>query len=167
MIVSSSIGTIGAGLCDTLGLDSPSSTWIGYQALAGIGVGLGFQVPIIVAQASVDPEDISSASALILFFQTVGGSFFVAAGQSAFENRLISSLPKNAPGVSAAQAVQTGAASLRKVFTGAQLTGIIASYLEGIQLSFAIAIILIGLSIVAAFLAPFKKVDSMKAKVGA
>ncbi|KAL8790902.1 MAG: hypothetical protein Q9213_000327 [Squamulea squamosa] len=166
MILASILGTIGTGLCYTLGLDSPSSQWIGYQALAGIGIGLGFQIPIIVAQASVDPEDISSASALILFFQTVGGSFFVAAGQSAFENRLISSLPKNAPGVSPAQAVQTGATSLRDVFHGAQLTGIIASYLEGIQLSFAIAIALIGFSIVAAVLAPFKKVDAMKA-VGA
>ncbi|KAL8998606.1 MAG: hypothetical protein Q9169_002357 [Polycauliona sp. 2 TL-2023] len=163
MVVSTVLATIGTGLCYTLGLNSPSSQWIGYQALAGIGIGLGFQVPIIVAQASVDPEDISSASSLILFFQTIGGSFFVAAGQSAFENRLISSLPINAPGVSTAQAVQTGATSLRDVFSGAQLTGIVASYLEGIKLSFAIAIALTGASIIPAIVAPFRKVDSMQA----
>ncbi|KAL8654040.1 MAG: hypothetical protein Q9226_003585 [Calogaya cf. arnoldii] len=160
MILSSILGTVGAGLCYTLGVGSPSSQWIGYQALAGIGIGLGFQIPIIVAQASVDPEDISSASALILFFQTIGGAFSVAAGQSAFENRLISSLPTNAPGVSVTQTVQTGATDLRQVFSGADLTGIVASYLEGIQLSFAIAIALLGASIFAALLTPFKRIES-------
>ena len=167
MIAASILGTIGTGLCYTLGLDSPSSQWIGYQALAGIGIGLGLQIPIIVAQASVEPEDISSASALILFFQTIGGSFFVAAGQSVFENRLISSLASNAPDVSVPQVVETGATSLREVFSGVQLAGIVASYLEGIRLSFAIAIALIGASLIAAVLAPFKKVDSTKGMGGA
>ncbi|CAL8582375.1 hypothetical protein XPA_008042 [Xanthoria parietina] len=166
MIASSVLSTVGAGLCYTLDLDSPSSQWIGYQALCGIGIGLGFQIPIIIAQASVDPEDISSTSSIILFFQTLGGSFFVAAGQSAFENRLISSLPANAPDVSATQAVQTGASALRDVFSGAQLTGIVASYLEGIQLSFAIAIALLGASVIAAVLAPFKKIDTTNAAGG-
>lgn len=58
--------TIGAGLIFTLGLTSPPSMWIGYQILAGIGVGLGIQVPIIAAQASVEPIDISSITAMIL-----------------------------------------------------------------------------------------------------
>ncbi|KAL8883162.1 MAG: hypothetical protein Q9192_007401, partial [Flavoplaca navasiana] len=163
MIAASILGAIGTGLCYTLDLDSPSSQWIGYQALAGIGIGLGLQIPIIVAQASVEPEDISSASALILFFQTIGGSFFVAAGQSVFENRLIRSLASNAPDVSVSQVVETGATSLREVFSGAQFAGIVASYLEGMRLSFAIAIALIGASLIAAVLAPFQKVDSTKA----
>ncbi|KAL8667149.1 MAG: hypothetical protein Q9168_007327 [Polycauliona sp. 1 TL-2023] len=163
MVGGSVLATIGAGLCYTLDVDSPSSHWIGYQALAGIGVGLAFQVPIIVAQASVEPEDISSVSALILFFQTLGGAFMVAAGQSAFENRLISSLPANAPGVSTTQAVQTGASALRDVFSGAQLTGIVASYLEGIKLSFAIAVALLGASVFAGVMAPWKRIDSTQA----
>lgn len=58
--------TIGAGLIFTLGLTSPPSMWIGYQILAGIGVGLGIQVPIIAAQAVVEPIDISSITAMIL-----------------------------------------------------------------------------------------------------
>ncbi|KAL8775751.1 MAG: hypothetical protein Q9203_003776 [Teloschistes exilis] len=158
MIVSSVLGTIGAGLIYTLGQGSPSSHWIGYQALTGIGLGLGLQIPIIVAQASVDPEDISSASALILFFQTIGGSFFVAAGQAAFENRLLQSLPHNAPGISPAKVVATGATSLRDTFTPEQLPGIIASYLSGIHLAFALAVGLIGFSLLAALAAPWRKI---------
>ncbi|KAL8729611.1 MAG: hypothetical protein Q9181_004943 [Wetmoreana brouardii] len=79
MIISSVIETIGVGLIYTLGVGSSPSHWMRYQALTGIGPGLGslgFQVPIIIAQASVDPENFSSASTLILFFQPIGGSFF-------------------------------------------------------------------------------------------
>lgn len=58
--------TIGCGLIFTLGLNSPSSMWIGYQVLAGIGIGLCIQVPIIATQAVVEPEDISSVTAMTL-----------------------------------------------------------------------------------------------------
>ena len=66
MIVGAAIATLGAGLIFTLKIGSPSSHWIGYQVLAGIGLGAGFQIPIIVAQASVDTSDMSSVSAIIL-----------------------------------------------------------------------------------------------------
>ena len=58
--------TIGSGLIFTLGLNSPSSMWIGYQVLAGIGIGLCIQVPIIAAQATVEPDDIAIATAMVL-----------------------------------------------------------------------------------------------------
>ncbi|KAL8689624.1 MAG: hypothetical protein Q9218_004750 [Villophora microphyllina] len=160
MIISSVFGTIGTGLLYTLGVGSSSSHWIGYQVLTGIGIGLGLQIPIIIAQASVEPEDLSSASALVLFFQTIGGSFFVAAGQAAFENRLIGSLPQNAPTVDPAQVVATGATALRDTFSPEQLPGIIASYLSGIHLAFALAIGLIGFSLLAALAAPWRKLDT-------
>ncbi|KAL8682709.1 MAG: hypothetical protein Q9186_001305 [Xanthomendoza sp. 1 TL-2023] len=162
MIISSVLGTVGAGLIYTLGVGSPASHWIGYQALTGIGLGLGFQIPISVAQASVEPQDISSASALVLFFQTLGGSLFVAAGQTAFENRLISSLPQNAPGVDPGEVILVGATALRQTYSGAELQGIIASYLSGIHLAFAISIASIGLSLLAAVFAPWKKFDALR-----
>ncbi|KAL8650653.1 MAG: hypothetical protein Q9210_003700 [Variospora velana] len=163
MITASVLGTIGTGLLYTLEVGTGSSKWIGYQALTGIGLGLGFQIPIIVAQASVEPEDISSASALILFFQTIGGSFFVAAGQTAFVNQLLKVASQRVPDVDPAQVVLTGATSLREVFSAEQLPGIIASYLSGIHLTFAIATGLIGASLLAAVLAPWRKIDATKA----
>ncbi|KAL8740901.1 MAG: hypothetical protein Q9190_006440 [Brigantiaea leucoxantha] len=166
MIVSSIIGTIGVGLIYTLDVGSPSSKWIGYQALAGIGLGLGFQIPIIVVQASVEPEDISSASSILLFFQTIGGSFFVAAGQTAFANRLVSSIPRNAPGIDPGQVVATGATQIRSSFPADKVSGIILSYLDGVQVAFAISIALVGFSLVSALLAPWRRIDAMKA-VGA
>lgn len=66
LIAGGALTTVGAGLIFTLGLNSPSSMWIGYQILAGIGIGLCIQVPIIAAQAVVEPCDLSSATAMIL-----------------------------------------------------------------------------------------------------
>ncbi|KAL9025801.1 MAG: hypothetical protein Q9196_005437 [Gyalolechia fulgens] len=163
MIVASAMGTIGSGLVYTLGIGTGSAKWIGYQVLAGAGFGLGFQIPVIVAQASVEPEDISSASALILFFQTIGGSFLVAAGQSAFVNRLLETLPRNAPGVLPVKVIVTGASSLREAFSPEELPGIIASYLSGVRLTFALATGFIGFSFLAALLSPWRKIDAMKA----
>lgn len=60
------ISTIGAGLIYTLDIGSPSSQWIGYQALAGIGIGLALQVPIIANQAFVKMSEISSVTAITL-----------------------------------------------------------------------------------------------------
>jgi MFS family permease len=66
MLLSSISATIGAGLIYTLDVGTPSARWIGYQILAGVGLGLGFQLPIIVAQATVDTSDLSSATAIVL-----------------------------------------------------------------------------------------------------
>ena len=66
------LSAIADGLLYTLDIGSTSSQWIGYQALAGFGVGLGIQAPIITGQASVEMSDISSVTAIILFFQTIG-----------------------------------------------------------------------------------------------
>ena len=50
----------------TLKADFGSSAWIGYQVLAGIGLGLCFNVYIIVFQQIVKPEEIATATAILL-----------------------------------------------------------------------------------------------------
>lgn len=66
MIAASVLSTIGCGLLYTLSPHSTSGQWIGYQALAGLGIGLALQLPVISAQAVVAPTDLSSATAMIL-----------------------------------------------------------------------------------------------------
>lgn len=66
LLIGSIITTIGTGLIYTLDIGSSSSKWIGYQALAGIGIGLAFQVPMIANQAFVEMSEISSVTAVTL-----------------------------------------------------------------------------------------------------
>ncbi|QDS72672.1 hypothetical protein FKW77_002901 [Venturia effusa] len=146
-------GTIGSGLLYTLGVHSPSSQWIGYQALAGIGIGLGVQVPIIVSQAVSLPQDISSITAIMIFYQTISGAVFVSVGQSVFANKLIHTVPQLVPGVDPKLVVATGATELRKVFDPSQLPGVIASYMAGLKDAYALSIALAGLAVVVSAIA--------------
>ena len=57
LVAGSVLTIISSGLIYTLRIDPGAKSWIGYQAMAGIGLGLTFQTPIIVAQAIVNPVD--------------------------------------------------------------------------------------------------------------
>jgi hypothetical protein len=50
----------------TLDIGSPSSRWIGFQVLSGIGLGLCFQVPIMVGQALAAAEDVATVTAILM-----------------------------------------------------------------------------------------------------
>lgn len=82
----------------------------------------------------------------------LGGAFGLAAAQSAFANRIISTLPTSAPGIDPFIVTGTGATELRKVFTPEQLTGILVAYMQGIKAAFAVAIGMVG---VAVLVSPF------------
>ena len=146
MLVGGILATVGSGLIFTLNIGSPSSQWIGYQVLTGLGIGIGLQVPIIVAQATSDPSDLSSATAMILFAQTIGGAFFVSAGQAALSNILISHIKTYDPTVNPQLLLATGATQLRDVFSAEQMVGILEAYMDGLHAAFAIGITLAGLA---------------------
>ena len=158
MLVGSTLATIGGGLIYTLDLGTSSSHWIGYQALAGIGIGLSIQVPIIANQAFVKVSEISSVTAVTLFFQTIGGAFFVSAGQTAWANRLLSRLPVTAPSVNPKLVVATGATQLRTVFTEEQIPGILVAYMDGLKITFALVVALAGITVPIALFAKWKNV---------
>ncbi|KAJ9626359.1 hypothetical protein H2203_003991 [Taxawa tesnikishii (nom. ined.)] len=153
MVLGGILTTVGAGTVYTLNIGSPSSHWIGYQALAGIGLGLTFQIPIIVGQGTAKPEDVSSVTAIILFFQCISGAVFIAVAQALFTNRLLKTVAANTPGVSPAEVVMTGATELRKVFSAEQLPGILKSYMAGLRDAYALSIALGGVAAVIAIVA--------------
>ena len=91
-------------------------------------------------------------------FQTVGGAFFVSAGQTAFANRLLDRVPITAPGVSPSLVVSTGATQLRSVFSTTNIPGILVAYMDGIKLTFALAIALAGITLPIALFAKWTNV---------
>ncbi|KAF4334007.1 major facilitator superfamily transporter [Fusarium beomiforme] len=150
--IGAAIATVAAGLLYTLDIGSSSSKWIGYQVLGGVGWGLSLQIPIIIGQATSSPETLSSVTAIFLFFQTIGGSFFVSAGQSAFVNIMLDVLPTDAPGVNPLQLLATGATEVRATFPTDQLNGILSAYMSGIKGAFAVGIGGVGLAFVVSLL---------------
>lgn len=164
MILGSILSAIATGLLYTLKIHSGPNEWLGYQAMAGIGIGLIFQIPVIVGQSSVGPSDLSSVSAMILFFQTVGGAIWISSGQAGWANKMLKEVAKRVPDVSPGLVVATGATELRKVFTPEQLPGILDSYMQGIKVPFAIGIACACVTVVLSF-AP--RWENIKGKVNA
>ena len=89
MVFGAVVATIAAGLLYTLDIGTGAGKWIGYQVLAGFGYGIGFQVPIIVGQATSAPADISSVTATILCKSYISHSPISYHASSAAYRRLI------------------------------------------------------------------------------
>jgi MFS transporter, DHA2 family, glioxin efflux transporter len=134
MVIGSCLTAIGAGLIHSLKVGSSSSHWIGYQIILGVGIGSIFQIPATVAQSSVPTEDLAAASAIVLFFQTIGGAIWVSSAQAGFANRLLGGLPTHTPTVNPATVLAAGASELRKLFTPEQVTGIVEAYMHGLRI---------------------------------
>jgi hypothetical protein len=147
MIIGSIMATIGCGLLYTLNTTSSSNHWIGYQALAGLGVGLAIQVPIIAGQATVSSDDLSSVTAMILFCQTIGGAFLTSAGQVAVANTLTRRLSATAPNVDPNAVVIAGVSQIRQTFSPQDMPGIILAYMDGLKVAYTIAISCAGIAV--------------------
>ncbi|KAI1191978.1 major facilitator superfamily domain-containing protein [Nemania serpens] len=165
-VASAVIATVGAGLLYTLDIGTSSGKWIGYQVIAALGWGAGFQIPVIVSQALSDPKDIPSITAIILFFLNVGGGLLINAAQSAFVNRLLITLPESAPGVDPNLVVATGALALRSTFSAEQLPGVLQAYMAGIKTAFAIALAACGASAIVSVLGRWERLSPEQAKSG-
>ncbi|KAK0720101.1 major facilitator superfamily domain-containing protein [Lasiosphaeris hirsuta] len=150
------IATVASGLLYTLDIGTSSDKWIGYQILAGIAWGFAFQIPIIIGQATSAPEDLSSITAIILFFQTVGGAFIVSAAQSAFINQLLLNAPAD---IDPLVIIGTGATQIRNVFTPEQLPAILVAYMAGIKAALAIAIAAVGISFFVSLFYGFRRLN--------
>lgn len=162
IIFASILSVVGNGLIYTLGIGSPSGQWIGYQVLAGIGYGISIQVPIIVAQGTSDPLDISSVSAIVLFFQVIGGAIFISMAEALFANKLVQAA-QHVDGVSAAKIVATGATQLKTTFPN-HLLGVRKAYLAGLKDAFTFSIALAGVGAVIAIATLILDNRSLKVK---
>jgi hypothetical protein len=162
MVIGASIATIGAGMIYTFSVDSGSAVWIGYQALAGFGIGLCFQTPIMAASAMAAREDVSSTSAIMLFFSTTGGAIFVSSATTAFNNQLIKSLAIHAPRIDPAKVIATGSTALRATFSAEQLPGILTAYMEALRIQFILVIALAGCATLVSLAAPWTSIKTEK-----
>ena len=128
-------GTIGVSGIYTFDANTSAPTWVGLEILTAVGIGLALQVPMIANQAAVGLDDIPAATSISLFMENLGTSLFVAAGETAFTNGLITGLKSTAPNVNPALVVSAGITQLRASFSSTDLPGILEAYLHGCKIS--------------------------------
>ena len=162
MIVGPVLATIASGMVYTFDINSKAGAWIGWQVLAGAGIGLCFQAPIMAGQALAAPEDISTTTGLLMFWQTLGGALFVQAAQSAFSNTLVQSLTKYVPDSNPAAVVAVGATEIRKTFDASELPGVLHAYMDGLKVAFALTIALSGCAVIIGLFTPWTNIKEKK-----
>jgi len=78
LILGTALTAIGSGTLYLLRPDSSLSLYVGLQFLVGIGPGLAFMIPFSAVSARLEPKDIEIGSAIVTFWQTLGGTIFVS-----------------------------------------------------------------------------------------
>jgi hypothetical protein len=81
-------------------------------------------------------KQVSMATSQVFFWQYLGGSTFLAVGQTIFANSLRSSLRKNAPSVDANAIISAGAATIRTHVSKQDLPGVLRAYNVAIRSTF-------------------------------
>jgi MFS family permease len=158
MIIGSVFISIGYGLMTMFHPDTPKAVWIGYQIIAGAGVGFGMQQPMIAVQVVLDIADVPTGTAIIVFAQTLGGALFVSIGNNVFSNKLVQYLAEYAPNLDTTLILRTGATSVQSVVDKADLPGLILAYSDAITQTFMVCAAVASISILGAAIVEWKSV---------
>ncbi|KAF4830410.1 Efflux pump aflT [Colletotrichum tropicale] len=148
--------SVGAGLLNTLQLDTPSAKWIGYQILYGFGTGCASQVPNIAAQTVLPKKDVPIGTSLMFFSQLLGGAIFISVGQNVLNNQLLERLSSVA-GFNSALIESSGATSLTNLPASVNQT-VLVGYNESLRVVFRLGLILTCLSILGALAMEWRSV---------
>ncbi|KFX90688.1 hypothetical protein V490_06332 [Pseudogymnoascus sp. VKM F-3557] len=121
MIFSAVAASTGVGLITTLTLNTPSSHWCGYLALFGIGQGVGWQQPLLLAQAFLKNADIPTGTALMSGCKMLGGAICISVSSCVFHAFLTRSLLELLPDIDPNIIIGAGASRLTNVVV--EITG--------------------------------------------
>jgi hypothetical protein len=142
MIFCMALFAIGSGLITTFALNTPLSKWFGYQVIAGLGIGVGFQSAILVIQTILPMRDIPVATACVSFFQTLGGSIFIAVAQTLFQKGLLTGISSKSD-LPADIFLKSGATEVRSILAqlgrSADLDIVRQAYVNGLTDTFWIS----------------------------
>lgn len=117
----------------------------------------------MVGQALADPKDVFATTAILLFFQTIGGAFMVTGAQAGFTNTLVRELGVYAPEVDPRGVIAAGATELRGRFGGEELAGVLGSYMEGLRVVFVVIVVLAGCAAGASVAMPWTSIERKQA----
>jgi hypothetical protein len=165
ILASSVLMSIGAGLLTTFRLSTKSPAWIGYQALYGLGAGLGMQLPLVAVQTALAEHDIPVGTATLMFSQTLGGSVFVQVAQNLFTKQLATGL--RGVGVDAEAVMSVGATELRDSIPSKLMDLVLVAYSKALTNTWYVSVAMAVLSLIPAALIPWKSVKEKKVEAPA
>lgn len=167
MVVGSALSSVGFGLITTFTPDVSTGRWIGYQALAGFGLGLGTQQPIVAVQNVLALVDVPTGTTLLVFVQTISGSIFNSVAQSVFYNKLQEYTVEYAPGLNPAIVLGTGATAIQSTIPAQYLDGVRLAYNNALNRVMLIPAVIAAVGVIFGFTMEWRSVKKDKKKADA
>jgi hypothetical protein len=164
----SAVFTVGCGLLYTLGVDSGTAAWIGYQLLSGIGAGASIQIPFISVQVVLSAKDMPTGNALTIFFNSLGGAISISIAQNIFSNTIQQRLLA-APGLTpldVRRIIGAGATGARAATPPGMLPVVLEAYDAAITRAFILPVAVAAMAILVSFCMERKSVKGKKLSVG-
>ena len=166
-IIGSMITVIGSGLLTTLRPDTSTGKWVGYQILAGTGLGIGYMQGITAVQAVLSPSLVSIGSNIIIFAQSLSGAIFVSVGNSILRNELSTSLAgAGFNDTTITSILDAGATNVRELVSASQLDSLLQAYNFSLSRLFIMAVPLCALGVLCTLGMEWKNLKS-KDTIGA
>lgn len=154
--------TIGSGLITTFDVDTPMSEWFGFQVIAGLGIGSGFQIGVLVVQTVMTQAWVPVGTACVQFFQAFGGALFIAVAQTLFQNGIIDTINADDIGIDPNVFINSGASEIKSVLEKMgrldALDTVLEAYMTGLRNAFYISVAAAGCAFICALCLQWKSV---------
>ncbi|KAJ4303853.1 hypothetical protein N0V88_001450 [Collariella sp. IMI 366227] len=128
---------IGAGsnmLYYNLDVDTPTAKLVAFQIFNGFGRGLGMPIPVLAAQAAVQPSEIPLAVSFVTFVSSLGTAIALSVAGNVFNRSLVHALGEMGMGLSKMRFVlEAGATGFRDVVDEDEVLAVAIAYLRGIR----------------------------------
>ncbi|GKZ39044.1 hypothetical protein AbraIFM66950_011726 [Aspergillus brasiliensis] len=163
MILGCILVLISTALMTTFTPSTGTVKWAGYQVIMGAGIGMGAQQTVLAMQASLPPKDVPVGTALMIFYQTLGGAVFLIVAQNVFQHELVERLTAmSIPGMDARSVAAAGATEVRNLVPAEYLGEALDAYNGAVVRTFYISVALTGVAVLATFVPEWKSVKTVK-----
>jgi MFS family permease len=146
MYAGTSLFTVAAGLLCTLTLGTPTAQLIGFQILAGIGVGSSMQLCATSVRAAVQKKDTPIAATLSVFAPFFGSSLGAAINQNTFRTTLKQELLGFLSEADANAVITAGGSGFKEVTVAGNQSLVMAAYNNALRKVFITAAVVGGMA---------------------
>lgn len=153
----------GSVLFHTLKTSSGAAQYLGYQVITGAGFGLTIHVSLIAVQVASKEEDMSTACAMEIFFNQLGGAVGASVGQNLFLRTLRSRIQGIMPAAEASAFVQGGLGNMVKVMkslSGQEQVQLKDALNKAVTTAFIVPIVATAVAAVVSWVVEWRKIEA-------
>ncbi|PYH70137.1 MDR family MFS transporter [Aspergillus vadensis CBS 113365] len=121
MVLGQVISIIGTACLTKLEVGTSTALWATFLVIAGVGHGLGLQMPFTAVQVVLNDDDIPIGNAITVFFSQLGAAIAVAIGESIFETSVAHQVRTSHLPIAAETVIAAGPTGLRSLTTDATI----------------------------------------------